>query len=265
MTPDTPAGRNTPPGATATPTPNPPGQPSGFVATHWTLVLRARGQSPAAQAALGELCEAYYAPVQAFIRATTHDDEAARDLTQEFFARVLAGSAFDRVAPERGRFRSFLLGAVKHFLADMRARAGARKRGGGAVLVPLEPGTDTSPGLEVPDAGWPGVDAAFDRQWACALLDRSLRKLGAEMAAEGKGGQFDVLKPWLTGVAATPQSEAAMRLGLNEGAVKVAIHRLRGRFRDLVKGEIAQTVQDPAEEAAELNYLIEVVSRPPAA
>lgn len=238
-----------------------PPQAAGFVATRWTLVLRARGQSPDARAALGELCEAYYAPVGTFIRATVRDEEAARDLTQEFFARVLAGSAFDRADPERGRFRSFLLGAVKHFLADARARAAASKRGGGALLVPLEAGTDTSPGLEVPDPRSADVETAFDRHWAFVLLERALRQLEGEAASEGKAEQFAVLKPWLTGAAAQPQSEAAACLGLNEGAVKVAIHRLRSRFRDLVKREIAQTVRDSAEVTDELRYLIEVVAR----
>jgi len=247
--------------ATEVPTVHAPQQAAGFVATRWTLVLRARSQSPDAHAALAELCEAYYAPVGTFIRATVRDDEAARDLTQEFFARVLAGSAFDRADPGRGRFRSFLLGAVKHFLADARARAAALKRGGGALLVPLEAGTDTSPGLDVPDPRSADVETAFDRHWAFVLLDRALRQLECEAASEGKAEQFAVLKPWLTGAAAQPQSEAGARLGLNEGAVKVAIHRLRSRFRDLVKREIAQTVRDSADVAAELRHLIEVVAR----
>jgi RNA polymerase sigma-70 factor (ECF subfamily) len=127
--------------------------------------------------------------------------------------------------------------------------------------VSLEPGTDTSPGFDAPDPRSSDVQAAFDRQWAFTVLDRTLRKLGAELATEGRAGQFEVLKPWLTGAASQPQAEAAARLGLNEGAVKVAIHRLRTRFRDLVRGEIAQTVTGPAEVTAELNYLIEVVSR----
>jgi len=259
--PHTDGGTPTPP--TEAPATGVQSPPAGFAATRWTLVLRARGESAVAQAALGELCEAYYAPVHAFIRAAVRDDEAARDLTQEFFARLLRGNAFERVDPARGRFRSFLLGAVKHFLADARDRQAARKRGGQEVFVALEPGSDTSPGLEVPDPRWPEVEAAFDRQWAFALLDRALRQLGGEMAAAGKHDQFEVLKPWLTGAAAEPQSAAATRLGLNEGAVKVAIHRLRARFRDLVKGEIAQTVGDAEEAASELSHLIGVVARSP--
>jgi RNA polymerase sigma-70 factor (ECF subfamily) len=230
------------------------------MATRWTLVLRARGRSPEAQLALGTLCEGYYAPVHAFIRAQVRDHEAARDLTQEFFARVLRGGAFDRADPQRGRFRSFLLGAVKHFLADARDRQAARKRGSGQELLPLEPGTDTSPGLDPPDPRPAALELLFDRQWAFTLLDRALGRLAQDMAGAGKAAHFSVLKPWLTGAAAQPQSEAAARLGLNESALKVAIHRLRARFRGLVKAEIAQTVADPAQVAAELDYLIEVVS-----
>ncbi len=238
-----------------------PSTGSPFAATRWTLVLLARGESDAGRAALGELCEAYYAPVQAFIRVTVRDDEKARDLTQDFFARVLRGGAFDRADPDRGRFRSFLLGAVKHFLSDMRDRERAQKRGGGLEAVPIEPGTDTSPGFDATDPRAVTPDSIFDRQWAFTLLDRALRQLGEELAAGGKADHFDVLKPWLTGAAATPQSEVAARLGLSENAVKVAIHRLRTRFRDLVKTEIAQTVAGPAEVTEEVNYLIEALAQ----
>lgn len=238
----------------------PPSTGSPFAATRWTLVLRARGESDAGRAALGELCEAYYAPVQAFIRVTVRDDEKARDLTQEFFARVLRGGAFDRAEPDRGRFRSFLLGAVKHFLSDMRDRDRARKRGGDVEVLPLEPGTDTSPGFDAPDPHAAVSDAVFDRQWAFTLLDRALRQLGEELASAGKVDHFDMLKPWLTGGANAPQSEVATRLGLSENAVKVAIHRLRARFRELVKAEIAQTLAEPTHVAGELNYLIDVMA-----
>lgn len=224
-------------------------------------MLRARGESDDSRLALGELCEAYYAPVQGFIRFAVRDDDKARDLTQAFFARVLQGGAFDRAEPERGRFRSFLLGAVKHFLADVRERERAQKRGGGQEAVSLEPGTDTSPGFDAPDPGAAVSDAVFDRQWAFTLLDRALKQLDEELTVAGKADQFEVLKPWLTSAVAQPQSEAATRLGLSENAVKVAIHRLRSRFRELVKAEIGQTVSDPAHVSRELNYLIEVLAQ----
>ena len=228
-----------------------------FATTRWTLVLKARADAADPGAALSELCEAYYKPVQAFIGAKVRNPENANDLTQEFFARVLRGGAFDRADPVRGRFRSFLLGAVKHFLADMRDRAAAGKRGSGIEAVPLEPATDTSPGFEPAAPRGEMDDAVFDREWAIALLDRALLALAAELSAAGKGEHFTTLKPWLTGAPSPPAAEdAAAQLGLNENALTVAIHRLRKRFRALVKFEIAQTVSSPDEQQAELQHLI---------
>jgi DNA-directed RNA polymerase specialized sigma24 family protein len=231
--------------------------------TRWTLVLRARGESPSAQSALGELCEAYYAPVLTFIRQSGRQEEAARDLTQEFFARFLAGHGLDTVQQGRGRFRSFLLGAVKHFLADQHDRAQAAKRGGGQMIVSIEAGaaTNTTTELQIPDPAGPVPDTLFDRQWALTLVERALNGLAGEFAAAGKAEQFETLKPWLLGeVESLSQADAARRLGLTEGAAKVAIHRLRKRFRELVKAEIAQTVDDTTQVQDELRYLLEVLS-----
>jgi RNA polymerase sigma-70 factor (ECF subfamily) len=232
--------------------------------THWTLVLRARGESPAAQAALSELCGAYYAPVLTFIRQSGRPEEAARDLTQEFFARFLAGGGLDTVQEGRGRFRSFLLGAVKHFLADQHDRTQAAKRGGGQVVISIEAGagTSTTSELQIPDPAGPAPDTVFDREWALTLVERALNLLAGELTAAGKCEQFDILKPWLLGdVESLSQADAARRLGLTEGAVKAAIHRLRKRFRELVKAEIAQTVDDAAQVQDELRYLLEVLSQ----
>jgi RNA polymerase sigma factor (sigma-70 family) len=252
-------------GAVSLPTPSEdsPQRPAGFMPTRWTLVLRARGESPAAQAALGELCAAYYAPVLAFIRHEGRDEDSARDLTQEFFARLLARHGLDTVQPDRGRFRSFLLGAVKHFLADEYDRAQAAKRGGGQMTVSIEAGasTSTTAELQIPDPAGPAPDTVFDRQWALTLVERALDLLAAEHASAGKTEQFDTLKPWLLGeLESVSQADAAHRLGLTEGAAKVAIHRLRKRFRELVKAEIAQTVDEPAQVHDELCYLLEVLS-----
>ena len=235
--------------------------------TRWTLVLRARGASPGAQAALSELCGAYYAPVLAFIRHAGRDEDTTRDLTQEFFARLLARHGFDTLEPGHGRFRSYLLGAVKHFLADERQRANAAKRGGGRAPVSIEAGAsaDTTTELQIPDPAGTAPDTFFDRQWAVTLVDRTVAALATEAEADGKGQQFNVLKPWLLGeVPSLSQADAARELGLSEGAVKVAVHRLRRRFRDLVKAEIAQTVGDPAQVAEELRYLVEVLAQPEA-
>jgi RNA polymerase sigma-70 factor (ECF subfamily) len=238
-------------------------RPAGFQPTRWTLVLRARGESSSAQAALSELCESYYAPVLAFIRHAGRDEDAARDLTQEFFARLLARHGFDTVEPGRGRFRSFLLGAVKHFLADQRDRAQAAKRGGGQPEVSIEAGAGlgTTAELQIPDPAGPASDTVFDRQWALTLVERGLNLLAGEFAAAGKADQFETLKPWLLGeIASLSQADAARQLGWTEGAAKVAIHRLRKRFRELVKHEIAQTVGDAAQIQEELRYLVEVLS-----
>jgi RNA polymerase sigma-70 factor (ECF subfamily) len=234
-----------------------------FAPTRWTQVLQARGESAEAQAALGELCAAYWQPVFSFIRHQGRDEETARDLTQEFFAHLLARHGLDTVQPSRGRFRSFLLGGVKHFLADQYDRDQAAKRGGGRRVVSIEAGTgaSTTAELQIPDPAGPVPDAVFDRQWAVTLIERALDVLAAELAAVDKGDHFDTLKPWLLGeVESLSQADAARQLGMTEGAAKVAIHRLRKRFRELVKAEIAQTVDDAAQVQDELRYLLEVLS-----
>src|SRR5262245_33130045 len=216
-----------------------------FAATRWTLVLRARGESVEARTALSELCEAYYQPVLQFLRRDGRDEDAARELAQEFFARVLARGGFDEADPERGRFRSYLLGALKHFLADQRKYEHRLKRGGGAMVESLDAITaDEEPAsLQVADPSLPAPEASFDREWALAVMARSLSQLQREFAAAAKTDQFEALKPWLMGEAPSlSQADVARRLGLSEGAVKVAIHRLRKRFRDTVCAEISQTL-----------------------
>lgn len=233
-----------------------------FLTTRWSRVVAAQGASTQAETALADLCAAYYAPVHSYITRTAHDLGDQRDLAQEFFARLLAGSVLAGAERQKGRFRGYLLGAVKHYLADTRDRLRAAKRGAQHDHVPLVPGTDTSPGLELcaPEAEAP--DAWFDRQWGLAVLDLALASLAAEHEHQGKAEQFQVLKPWLTGDAAgVSQAEAAAQLGLSEGAIKVAIHRLRKRFRDFVKTEISHTVSTEQEAREELRYLIEVVSQ----
>ena len=243
----------------------PTAQDGCFLATRWTLVLRARRGSPESHAALSELCEAYYPPVQAFIRRVEPDSETARDLTQAFFAELLAQQSVGAVEPGRGRFRSYLLGAVKHFLAESRRKAAAAKRGGGQRPVSLEArtSTDTTSEWQIPDPAGTAPNSLFDRQWATALVDRAVAGLASESQAAGRGEQFDALKPWLLGnLADRSQAEAAHELGMSEGAFKVAIHRLRKRFRELVKTEIAQTVDDASQVAEELRYLVEVLAQP---
>ena len=232
-----------------------------FVTTRWTQVIRARGDSPEAKAALGALCEAYWVPVCRFVRQCGHPEEAARDLTQEFFAQLLSGQGFDGAEPTKGRFRSYLLGSVRHFLANQFHRTLAAKRGGGQAPLPLDPGTTSTEAMQVPDPAAVIPVAFFDRHWALTIIDRALRALQADLAAAGKTELYETLKPWLLGeVESLSAVEAARRLGLSEGAVKVAIHRLRRQFRERVKAEVAPTVEDPRDVQAELRYLVEALA-----
>ncbi len=230
--------------------------PDAFATTHWTRIVVARGDSPAAKAALSDLCDAYYQPVIAFLRGSGRPDDDARELAHEFFSRLLDRHGLDRADPHRGRFRSYLLGALRHFLQNVREREGRQKRGGGREHVSLSGGTDTSPGFEVADPTAGSLDRAFDRQWALTVLERAVTQVERELAAAGRARDFEVLKPWLTGNSARyTQAEAAHRLEMSEGAVKVAVHRLRKRFREVVKAEIASTLHTPEDLQAELNHL----------
>jgi RNA polymerase sigma-70 factor (ECF subfamily) len=230
---------------------------SCFATTHWTRVVEAGGHSSEAKAALSELCAAYYAPVQAFIRQHTPDEETARDLTHEFFARLLAKESLAPVDPRRGRFRSYLLGAVKHFLADAHDHERRLKRWPGRPVESIDAASDTGTGVQLRDNKTLSPDREFDRKWALTLLDRALVALAEEHLTAGKADQFEALKPWLTGDAGDlSQAEVARRLGINEGALKVAIHRLRRRFRDLVRAELAHTLHHPSQLADELSWLM---------
>lgn len=229
--------------------------PSSFHPTRWTLVLRTRGQGEEAKAALSDLCAAYYEPVVAFLRRDGRNEDAARETAHAFFENVLTGG-LGAPDPGRGRFRSYLLGALKHFLMKQRAAALAGKRGGGAEHVPLVDGNDTAPGLPMP--GISDDTLAFDREWAHALIARALDTLEKEHAR--KPDLFSALKPWLDGAATLSQAATALTLGMSETAVKVAIHRLRTRFRELIRTEIAATVNDPADLADELRHLVAVAA-----
>jgi RNA polymerase sigma-70 factor (ECF subfamily) len=238
---------------------------SNFAATRWTLVVQARGSDTAAQAALSELCAAYYEPVVAFLRAAGRTEDVARELTHDFFARVLGGDSLAGADAARGRFRSYLLGAVKHFAADQKDRAFAEKRGGGQEAVPLDHASSNTTGAGVQIAA-PTVaeqEHNFDRHWALTVIARALNIVEAELREAGKGAHFDTLKPWLSGSAdsasESTQADAAQSLGISDGAVKVAIHRLRRRFREAVRVEIAQTVPADADVDDELRHLLAVL------
>lgn len=225
---------------------------SSFHPTQWTLVLHARGEGESAKAALSDLCAAYYQPVVAFLQRDGRASDAARELAHEFFEMVLARGV-GAPEPGRGRFRSYLLGSLKHFVANARAAAMAAKRGGGVEHVPLFDEGDACGDWAEPDH-----TQSFDREWAIALMGRALVLLEAEHAA--KSSLFSALKPWLDGAAESSQAEVARALGMSEAAVKVAIHRMRARFRELIRAEVAATVNDPAEVTAELRHLIAAAS-----
>jgi DNA-directed RNA polymerase specialized sigma24 family protein len=231
-------------------------QDSQFAPTRWSRVLDARGDAPEARAALSDLCAAYYAPVFAFIRRERGDEDAARELAHEFFERLLAGGGVAGADPARGKFRSFLLGAVKHFLADRRDYELREKRGAGATHEPLDAGTDSAPGLTIADANALPPDVLFDRQWALTLLDRAFVALEAELSAEGKGAHLEVLKPWLIADADRgEQTAAAAQLGVSETAVRVIVHRLRQRYRESVRAELRQTLAPDGSLEEELQCL----------
>jgi DNA-directed RNA polymerase specialized sigma24 family protein len=228
---------------------------SDFAATRWTLVAQARGNDTDSKAALSELCDAYYKPVVAFLACEGRSPDAARELAHEFFAIILAGKSLGGAERGRGRFRSYILGAVKHFLADHREKANAEKRGGGIENIPLD--TATSAGLSLP--AQTDDDRRFDRQWALTIIARALDVISAELSDAGKAAHFLVLKPWLMGDGGA-QSVAATQLGMSESAVKVAIHRLRQRFRQAVKAEIAHTVPAESDVDDELRHLVAVLA-----
>ena len=227
--------------------------------------MSARGDSPEARAMLSELCEAYWMPVYRFLRREGRNEDESRELAQAFFAHMLKGNSIDGADPNKGRFRSYLLGALKHFLSDRRRAERALKRGGDLQIESIdamEAGEDEgAPGMQIADPGSEQRDTYFDHQWALAVLERGLAQVKNEMESSGKIQQFDVLKPWLNGgPEAHSQAEAAATLNMTPGAVKVVIHRLRNRLSEAVRAEIAQTVDKPEEVTTELRYLIEVLS-----
>jgi RNA polymerase sigma-70 factor (ECF subfamily) len=227
---------------------------SQFPTTRWTLVVAAGDpHRKEARSALVSLCEAYWYPLYAYLRRRGYPADQAQDLTQEFFTRVLEGRYLDRADPEKGRFRSFLLSSMKFFVADEEDRQRARKRGGGQLIslefcsgeehYQREPAHDETP------------ERIFERRWALSVLDRVVEKLREEFVQHGQPVHFERLKVFLLGHSDAAYAELAREMNTSEGALKVAIHRLRKRYRELFRQEIADTVADPAEVESELRYL----------
>jgi len=232
-----------------------------FVTTHWSVVVTAgRNDTPGAQAALERLCRTYWYPLYAYARRRGYSVEDAQDLTQEFFARVLERHWLARADQAKGRFRTFLLTAMERFLANEWDKARALKRGGGQRTVPIQlEGAETRYGVEPADMRTP--EQAYEYRWAAALLDEVVKQLEADYQAQGQAAAFTVLKPCLVGeCAAQPYAALATRLGMEEGAVKVAVHRLRLRYRELLRAEIANTVASAEEVEAEMRHLFNVLA-----
>ena len=227
-----------------------------FATTHWTVVLTAgRQRTPQSDQALEELCRTYWFPLYAYVRRRGYTREDAEDLTQAFFERFLEKNYLEQLDAERGRFRAFLLACLKHFLTNEWHKSQRQKRGGNITHLSLDWQTaDTH--FQVADKTEPSPDKTFDREWATTLLGRVIETLSAECAAEGRAKQFAELKIFLTaGKGALPYTDVAKRLDMDEGAVRTAVHRLRKRYRQLLRDEIAHTLSDPAQIDEEMRAL----------
>jgi len=239
----------------------PAGASREFTTTHWSVVLAAgQGESPHAAQALERLCRSYWYPLYAYVRRSGHRPEDAQDLTQEFFARLLVKHYLSAVHPERGKFRWFLLSAVKRFLINERERASAAKRGGTSPHIPFD-GQKAEERYRLDAADRSTPDKLFDRAWATSLIQTTYQRLEEEHALEGKRRLFERLRVFLSGDRADLTcAEAGAELGMTEGAVKVAVHRLRRRYRDLLREQVAQTVHTAADLEEELRNLRAVFS-----
>lgn len=234
-----------------------------FPTTRWTLVAAAGDHDrPDSRQALAFLCEAYWYPLYAYARRCGDSPEQAQDHTQEFFARFLEHDYFDRADPQRGRFRSFLLASFKYYLRDDAGHSRAQKRGGGLAPLPFEVSKGEEMYVREPFHD-ETPERIFERHWARTLLDRVIARLRDEFVRHGRLEYFNVLKMCLHGDADVPYAELARRLETTESALKVGIHRLRKRYRDLLRAEVADIVADPADIDGELRYLIASLGKKP--
>jgi RNA polymerase sigma-70 factor (ECF subfamily) len=224
------------------------------------VLAAAKPEAPEAAAALESLCRTYWYPLYAYVRREGHNPADAQDLTQEFFACLLARNSLLRVAPEKGKFRSFLLASMRYFLSDQRDRARAEKRGGGAEVLSLD-AQEAEERYRLEPVDRLDAEKIYERRWAMTLLEQALIRLRDESAAAGKAELFERLRRFVAGDSDAAWGEAAAELGLSEGAMKAAVHRLRARYRALLRDEIARTVADPTEIEAEVRYLMCVISQ----
>ena len=230
-----------------------------FVTTHWTAVLAAsNGDTTQAGAALDELCRAYWYPLYLYVRRRGHNAEDARDSTQEFFRRLIERKQLASVERGRAKFRAFLLGVMNHFLAHEWERARAQKRGGGQPLVYLD-GAEAEERYKLEPADHWTPEKMFDRRWALTVLERANVRLKDDYAGAGKADAYEILKDFVSTAEVDAYSEVAERLGVTPSVVKGMIHRLRQRYHDLVRFEIAQTVTTKADIDDEIRYLLTVL------
>jgi len=234
--------------------------PRSFPNTRWSVVLAAQQSSPESAAALEVLCHVYWYPLYAYVRRCGQSPQDAQDLTQEFFCRLLEKRWFEDADREKGRLRTFLIVALKNFMSNEWRRASAQRRGGGTA--PAQFDTAFAESRFAADSHALAPDETFDRQWALTLLDLTVNRLRDEFAAVGKPGDFEALKTCLLAErGAIEYATVARQLGVNEGAARVAVHRLRKRFREIYREEISQTLADGADVDAELRHLAAALAR----
>ena len=230
-----------------------------FTTTHWSVVLEAQGESPAAQEALEKLCRTYWRPIFAFLRRQGLRPDEAEDITQGFFAELLERRSLSAVRKEKGRLRSFLLGALKYFLANEARRARAIKRGKGQQLIPLDD-LRVDDRIEIEPADPMTAEMIYERRWALTLLEQVLSRLRDEFRAAGNAALFDSLKALLPDEPGSPsQAEIGARMGMTENAIRQAFYRFRQRYQSLLREEIANTLATPGDIEDELRHLITVL------
>ena len=231
-----------------------------FLTTRWSVVLTAQdAASPDAVAALEALCRAYWYPLYVYVRRSGHDSHDAQDLTQEFFARLLEKGWLNSADQERGRFRTFLIVALKRFLAREWHREMTQRRGGGFTFLDLDTAAAELRYAREPELA---ADQAFERRWAMLLLEQTMDRLQAEYERLGRAAQFPALKTWLSAERREiPYADLAAQLGCAEGNARVAVHRIRKRFRELFRATVAETVSGPEEIDAEMQHFATVIAR----
>ena len=232
-----------------------------FFTTQWTRVIAAKGESETSRQALGDLCQSYYAPVVAFLRKKGRSDDAARDLAHNFFAWLLSRDSLANLEPRESRFRSYLLGALKHFLSHQREKSRAQKRGSNITHLPIRDETETSPALDPADPSTLPPDREFDRQWALHLIRQALVSLQNEWDGASKTPGFEQLRPFLDGNAPHGAlARLAAESDLNENSLRSTLHRLRSQFRQHLKAGITPTVDSPNDVTSELRILFEALT-----